>query len=90
AEILERLSRKGVLDRDDAWDYLANAREAWISPQEEAEVAERLATGAKYDAGSDDDEDGVDDEEETIEEEPLSQIVERLDAMVFGLIEVLD
>ncbi|EFO4333278.1 DEAD/DEAH box helicase [Escherichia coli] len=90
AEILERLSRKGVLDRDDAWEYLANAREAWISPQEEAEVAERLATGAKYDAGSDDDEDGVDDEEETIEEEPLSQIVERLDAMVFGLIEVLD
>jgi superfamily II RNA helicase len=43
AEILERLSREGVLDRDDAWEYLANAREAWRSPDEEAEVAERLA-----------------------------------------------
>jgi len=26
AEILERLSREGVLDRDDAWECLANAR----------------------------------------------------------------
>ena len=38
----------------------------------------------------DEDEDGGDDEEETIDEEPLSQIVERLDATVFGLIEALD
>lgn len=67
-EVLERLSREGVLDRDDAWEYLANAREAWRSPTEE---------------------DG-DGEEETIEEEPFSQIVERLDATVFGLIEALD
>ncbi|CAN5872666.1 hypothetical protein BH23GEM5_BH23GEM5_18000 [soil metagenome] len=37
AKILERLSREGVLDRDDAWEYLANAREAWRSPDEEAE-----------------------------------------------------
>ena len=90
AEILERLSREGVLDRDDAWEYLANTREAWRSPEEEAEVAERLAAGAEYDADGDDDEDGGDDEEETIDEEPLSQIVERLDATVFGLIEALD
>lgn len=84
AKILERLSREGVLERDDAWEYLANAREAWRSPEEDAAVAERLAAGAEYD-----DEDG-DDEEETIDEEPLSQIVERLDATVFGLIEALD
>ncbi|MFY2980147.1 hypothetical protein ACOQLH_32180, partial [Klebsiella pneumoniae] len=30
------------------------------------------------------------DKEETIDEEPLSQIVERLDATVFGLLEALD
>ncbi len=68
AEILERLSREGVLDRDDAWEYLANAREAWRSPEEEAAVAERLAAGAQYDADSDDDQGG----EGTIDEEPLS------------------
>ncbi|WP_290437151.1 DEAD/DEAH box helicase [Aeromonas caviae] len=92
AEILDRLSREGVLDRDDAWEYLANAREAWRSPEEEAAVAERLATGAEYDADddNDDDEDGSDGEEEAIDEEPLSQLVERLDATVFGLIEALD
>ena len=48
AEILERLSREGVLDRDDAWEYLANAREAWRSPEEEAAVAAQLAAGAEY------------------------------------------
>lgn len=91
AEILERLSREGVLDRDDAWEYLANAREAWRSPDEEAKVAERLAAAVEYDAdGHDDDEDEADDKEETIDEEPLSQLVERLDATVFGLIEALD
>ena len=89
AEILERLAREGVLERDDAWEYLANAREAWRSPAEEAAVAERLAAGAEYDADDGDDE-GGDDEGETIDEEPLSQIVERLDATVFGLIEALD
>ncbi|WP_329006969.1 DEAD/DEAH box helicase [Pseudomonas aeruginosa] len=88
AEILERLSREGVLDRADAWEYLANAREAWRSPDEEVEVAERLAAAVEYDA--DDDEDDADDEEETIDEEPLFQLVERLDATVFGLIEALD
>lgn len=90
AEILERLSRGGVLDRDDAWEYLANARDAWRSPEEETVVAGRLAVGAEYDNDGDDDEGGSNDEEETIDEEPLSQIVERLDAIVFGLIEALD
>ncbi len=89
AEILERLAREGVLERDDAWEYLANAREAWRSPAEEAAVAERLAAGAEYDADDGEDE-GGDDEGERIDEEPLSQIVERLDATVFGLIEALD
>ncbi len=91
AEILERLSREGVLDRADAWEYLANAREAWRLPDEEVEVAERLAAAVEYDADADDDdEDAADDEEETIDEEPLFQLVERLDATVFGLIEALD
>ncbi|WP_425894574.1 DEAD/DEAH box helicase [Ralstonia pseudosolanacearum] len=87
-EILERLSREGVLDRDDAWEYLANSREAWRSPKEEAAVAERLATAVEYE-DEDDDDQGSDDEE-SIDEEPLSQLVERLDATVFGLIEALD
>lgn len=93
AEILERLSREGVLDRDDAWEYLANAREAWRSPDEEAAIAERLAAAVEHDPNDDDndDEDGDGgDKEETINEEPLSQLVERLDATVFGLIEALD
>ncbi|MFU3884454.1 DEAD/DEAH box helicase [Pseudomonas aeruginosa] len=88
-EILERLSREGVLDRDDAWEYLANSREAWRSPKEEAAVAERLATAVEYEDEDDDDDQGSDDEE-SIDEEPLSQLVERLDATVFGLIEALD
>lgn len=94
AEIIERLSREGVLNRDDAWEYLANARAAWRSPDEEFEVAKRLAAAVEYDADGDEgdegDEDDADDEEETIDEEPLSQIVERLDATVFGLIEALE
>ena len=91
AKILERLSREGVLDRDDAWEYLANAREAWRSPDEEAEMAERLAAAMEYDADSDDDDEGDEDgDEESIDEEPLTQIVERLDATVFGLIDALD
>lgn len=92
AEILDRLSREGVLDRDDAWEYLANAREAWRSPKEEAAVAERLAAGVEYetDVDGDDDDEGGGGEAESVDEEPLSQIVERLDATVFGLIEALD
>ena len=84
------LVARGILDRDDAWEYLANAREAWRSPEEEAAVAERLAAAVEYEDDGEDDEDGGDDEEETIDEEPLWQIVERLDATVFGLIEALD
>ena len=90
AEILVRLSRVGVLDRADAWEFLANAREAWRSPEEDAAVADQLAADVKFDTGSTRDERGDEDGEETLEEEPLSQIVERLDATVFGLIEALD
>lgn len=94
AEILERLSRQGVLDRDDAWEYLANAREAWSLPDEEAEVAEQLASPVEYNTngadGAEDDPDNAKEDEQTIDEEPLSQLVERLDATVFGLIEALD
>ncbi len=90
AEILERLSREGILDREDAWEYLANAREAWRSPDEEASLAERLAALRQNDADVADVDRDDDEEEETIEEEPLSQIVERLDSTVFGLIEALD
>lgn len=93
AEILDRLTREGVLARVDSWEYLANARGAWRSAGEEAAVAERLAALVEYDdddADADDDEEGEDDLEETIDEEPLSQLVERLDATVFGLVEALD
>jgi len=86
AVILQRLSNNGILDRDDAWEYLANAREAWRSPGQDDEVADH------FDAAVENDGEGVADydEEETIDEEPLSQLVERLDATVFGLIEALD
>lgn len=94
AEILSRLSRNGTLNRGDAWEYLANAREAWMSPDEEAKVAERLASAVEYELDGDEDAKGdpenAEDEEQTIDEEPLSQLVERLDATVFGLIEALD
>jgi hypothetical protein len=95
AEILERLSREGVLDRADAWEYLANARDAWKSDAEEDALAAALAEGADDVIGDDaieDEEAGDDggDGEEAIDEEPLSQLVERLDATVFGLIEALD
>ncbi|NBY23556.1 MAG: DEAD/DEAH box helicase, partial [Gammaproteobacteria bacterium] len=88
-QILTRLSRNGVLDRSDAWEYLANARDAWRSPEEEAAVTERLANTVEYVSDINDEVSG-DDEEETIEEEPISKIIERLDATVFGLIEALD
>ncbi|SIT57205.1 Putative helicase (fragment) [Mesorhizobium prunaredense] len=95
AEILERLSREGVLDRADAWEYLANARAAWKSDAEEAALTAAHSGGgddALADDTVEDDEvgDGGGDGEEPIDEEPLSQLVERLDATVFGLIEALD
>ncbi len=93
AEIIDRLSREGVLDRDDAWEYLANSREAWRSEAEESEEITTLpdSEATEAEVGDEADEDkSEDDEEEAIEEEPLSQLVERLDATVFGLIEALD
>ena len=91
AEIIERLIREGVLERADAWEYLANSQEAWKSEDEEAALAAVAAEEIEEDDGFDDeaDENGGD-EEETIDEEPLSQLIERLDATVFGLIEALD
>ena len=88
AEILERLTREGVLGRADAWEYLANSRDAWKSAAEEEAVA--AAPADPDDDDDDDDDDSGDEDEERIEEEPLSQLVERLDATVFGLIEALD
>ena len=95
AEILERLSREGVLARADAWEYLANSRDAWKSPEEEAALVGRLAdapTAVAVDDGEDaeDRDAGSDGEEESIDEEPLSELVERLDTTVFGLVEALD
>ena len=57
-------------------------------------MAARLSE-APADVVADDDEDAEagdagGDEEESIEEEPLSELVERLDATVFGLVEALD
>jgi predicted heme/steroid binding protein len=93
AEILDRLAREGVLARADAWEYLANAREAWKSPAEEAALAAQFAAPpeaeSKPDDDAEDDEVGGD-EEESIDEEPLSELIERLDATVFGLVEALD
>lgn len=92
AEILDRLAREGVLGRADAWEYLANARESWKSPAEEAALAAQLAAPPDGADPDDEDEDGEagGDEEESIDEEPLSELVERLDATVFGLVEALD
>jgi hypothetical protein len=78
AEIMLRLARDGVLERADAFEYLANSRDAWKSPAEE-EAAPAVEDNAE-----------PEDEEEKIKEEPLSQLVERLDATVFGLVEALD
>jgi len=83
AEIIRRLSKLGVLSRDDAAEYLANSREAWLAPSEEAGTA----TASASDSGG---EEGGEDEEEQVEQEPLAQLIERLDATVFGLVEALD
>ena len=81
AEIIERLAREGVLNREDAIEYLSSSREAWKSQTEESE----LLGIADADGGADDD-----DEEEEIEEEPMSHLVEKLDATVLGLVEALE
>ena len=61
--ILTKLSDQGVLNREGAFEYLANSRDPWK---------------AQGPAIEDDD------------SEPLSQLVEKLDATVFGLVEALD
>lgn len=81
AEIIERLAREGVLDRADAIEYLSSSREAWKSQADEKELL-RIADA---DGGADDEA-----EEEKIEEEPMSHLVEKLDATVLGLLEALD
>ena len=91
AEIIERLTREGVLARADAWEYLASSRNAWRSEAEERAVADGTIVEDDDEPEEDgDEESGGGDEEEAIDEEPLSQLVERLDATVFGLIEALD
>lgn len=87
AKIIERLATQGMLDRADAWEYLANSREAWKSEDEETDPNAAIADD--HEAGGSEEGDLVD-EEEAIDEEPLSQLVERLDTIVFGLIETLD
>jgi hypothetical protein len=71
AQVIERLSQRGILNRGDAFEFLANAREAWQSADDAP-------------ADHDEDKEGIDNSE------PLAQIVEKLDAMVFGLVEALD
>ena len=41
-EILDAVGAGRVLDRDDAWEYLANARDAWKSPEEEAALGSAI------------------------------------------------
>ncbi|WP_449101778.1 DEAD/DEAH box helicase [Pseudomonas veronii] len=77
AEIMLRLTRDGVLERADAFEYMVNSRDAWKSP-------------AEWDSPAVNEDAGLEGEEDKIEEEPLSQLVERLDATVFGLVEALD
>jgi len=89
AEIINRLAREGVLGRADAYEYLANSREAWISIDEAGDVASWYPfLGAT--AGDNSDGEESEDEQEKLVEEPLAQLVERLDATVFGLVEALD
>lgn len=80
AEIIARLAREGVLKRADAIEYLSNSRDAWKSRAEE-----NVLLGIVDPSGDADDE-----EEEKIEEEPMSHLVEKLDATVFGVVEALD
>ncbi|WP_051380327.1 DEAD/DEAH box helicase [Bradyrhizobium sp. WSM1743] len=61
--ILQKFSAQGVLNRADAFEFLANSRDPWN------------AEGPVIDGD---------------EGEPLPQLVEKLDATVFGLIEALD
>jgi hypothetical protein len=93
-EILRRLGREGVLNREDAFEYLANSREAWQSKEEEAKVPAALPDDDEGDATVVEDDEGNDEDDSdssnSIDEELLSQLVERLDATVFGLVEALE
>ncbi|WP_298280512.1 DEAD/DEAH box helicase [uncultured Bradyrhizobium sp.] len=89
AEIINRLARDGILKRADAAEYLANSREAWKSEQEELAVQSAASVAVGHSNVDDEDVEGGDDEEK-LPEEPLSQLIERLDATVFGLVEALD
>jgi hypothetical protein len=66
AQIIERLIREGVLERADAWEYLANSRKAWkLEHEDEALALEPRGTSeAEFDDG--DAGDGGNDEEESI------------------------
>lgn len=79
AEIIGRLAQEGVLERADAIEYLSSSREAWKSQAEE-----NLRLGIAEPPAD------ADDEEEKIEDEPMSHLVEKLDATVLGLVEALD
>jgi hypothetical protein len=76
AAILQRLSRDGVLDRDDAFEYLANSRAAWGADDGNAHAETTGEEGGEAAESADD--------------VPLSQLVERLDATVYGLVDALD
>jgi predicted heme/steroid binding protein len=81
AEIIERLAREGVLGRADAVEYLSSSREAWKSQAEENMLLGIVAPAGDVDEDAD---------EEKIDEEPMSHLVEKLDATVLGLVEALD
>jgi hypothetical protein len=74
--------------RDDAFEYLANARAAWTSANEEAAIAvtDPFAIGVPGDEETED----ADYEEEKIEEEPLSQLVDRGADQFFEAADVFD
>lgn len=69
AAAIARLSDQGVFDRDDAFEYLVNSRDAWTG-------------GAAHAPLEEEDEDG--------ESQSLEDLVDRLDAIVIGLVEALD
>lgn len=60
AAILKRLAKDGVLDRSDAFEYLANHGSAWVT-----DVVEE-------------------------DDEPMGQLLEKLDTALLGLIDALD
>ena len=82
AKILMRLTHNGGLERGDAWEYLANSRDAWKSEMNGAASAAQPSAARDASAG---DARGSEHEEAT-----LAELVELLDTAVFGLIEALD